>query len=111
MWVHYNTYHTKIGKNIKCNIAAFDLDYTLIKPKSGRKFPKDKNDWKFLFDNIIDYLHSLKDYSIVLFTNQSRFNNNIICLNACLLRFEKLIFMPLISNFHLTCKKVLIKFF
>lgn len=78
MWVHYNTYHTKIGKNIKCNIAAFDLDYTLIKPKSGRKFPKDKNDWKFLFDNIIDYLHSLKDYSIILFTNQSRFNDNII---------------------------------
>lgn len=26
-------------------IAAFDLDGTIIKPASGRTFPKDKNDW------------------------------------------------------------------
>jgi bifunctional polynucleotide phosphatase/kinase len=31
-------------------LVAFDLDYTLIKPKSGRKFPKDAADWQFIID-------------------------------------------------------------
>ncbi len=31
-------------------LVAFDLDYTLIKPKSGRKFPKDASDWQFIVD-------------------------------------------------------------
>ena len=33
-------------------IAAFDLDWTLIKTQSGSTFPKDKNDWAFLFDDL-----------------------------------------------------------
>jgi hypothetical protein len=33
----------KISENI--SIAAFDLDWTLIKPKSGKTFPKNKDDW------------------------------------------------------------------
>lgn len=53
-------------------IAAFDLDYTLIKTKSGKLFPIDKNDWKFLYDNISTKLSDLyKDnYTIVIITNQ-----------------------------------------
>lgn len=31
------------------------MDYTLIKPKSGRRFPIDKNDWQFL-KNVKDKL-------------------------------------------------------
>ena len=30
---------------------AFDMDYTVIKPKSNRRFPKDKDDWKFIFNS------------------------------------------------------------
>lgn len=28
-------------------IAAFDLDYTLIRPKGRNKFPRDATDWKW----------------------------------------------------------------
>ncbi len=53
-------------------IAAFDLDYTLIKPKSGNKFPKDYDDWVIL-DGVKKKLNELydSDYKIVVFTNQA----------------------------------------
>ena len=56
----------------RSKIAAFDLDYTLIKTKSGKLFPIDKNDWDFLYDSIPSKLLSLyqNDYSIVVITNQ-----------------------------------------
>jgi bifunctional polynucleotide phosphatase/kinase len=52
-------------------IAAFDLDYTLIKPKSGNKFPKDYTDW-VLLDLVKKKLTELyeSNYRIVIFTNQ-----------------------------------------
>ena len=58
--------------NLSTNIAAFDLDYTLIKPKSGNKFPKNKDDWMFISDKVKLYLNALNknNYSIVIFTNQ-----------------------------------------
>jgi len=53
-------------------IAAFDLDHTLIEPKSGRKFPKDYDDW-VLLDGVKEKLTDLYDqgYKIVIFTNQA----------------------------------------
>ena len=41
-------------KFIKPNpkIVAFDLDGTLIKPKSGKRFPKDKDDYEYAFNNV-----------------------------------------------------------
>lgn len=56
------------------NIAAFDYDWTLVKPKSGGTFPKDKDDWEWLRPNVPDILQSYynKGYSIVIFTNQSK---------------------------------------
>src|SRR4051812_44453652 len=52
-------------------IAAFDLDHTLIAPKSGRKFPKDTDDW-MLLEGVKKKLNELytNDYKIVVFTNQ-----------------------------------------
>ena len=51
------------------SIACFDLDYTLIKPKSGKKFPINHDDWEFLFDNVPTYLKALvkNKYSIIIF--------------------------------------------
>lgn len=53
-------------------IAAFDLDHTLIKPKSGNKFPKNTEDW-VLLDSVKKKLNELYDegYKIVIFTNQA----------------------------------------
>ncbi|KAI4456547.1 bifunctional polynucleotide phosphatase/kinase [Holotrichia oblita] len=55
-------------------IASFDLDGTLIKTKSGKRFPVDKNDWVFTFPNVQDKLKELylDGYKIVIFSNQLR---------------------------------------
>ena len=61
---------------ISSNIAGFDLDHTLIKPKSGKTHPKDKDDIELCFPNIKEKLLEFheKGYSIVIFSNQSSFN-------------------------------------
>ena len=55
-------------------IAAFDFDKTLVTPKSASRFPKDKDDWKWLRDNVVNVVHDYykKGFSIVIFTNQSK---------------------------------------
>lgn len=63
----------KIDKNSK-KIAAFDFDWTLVKPKSGRKFPKDSDDWEWLFPNIQHVIQNYhkQGFTIVIFTNQTK---------------------------------------
>ncbi|AYV84847.1 MAG: polynucleotide phosphatase/kinase [Hyperionvirus sp.] len=57
--------------------ACFDLDSTLIKTKSGKKFPKDENDWIFFSPNVLPKLKELHkaDYCIIIITNQSGLSN------------------------------------
>ena len=71
------TYKSILTKLEYSKIAAFDLDYTLIKPKSGKKFPIDKNDWEWLYSNIPDKLKEYYEnkYTIVIFTNQKKLKN------------------------------------
>ena len=59
------------------NIACFDLDYTLIKPKSGKKFPVDKNDWEWMYPNVPEKLKEYYEnkYTIIIFTNQKKLKN------------------------------------
>lgn len=55
----------------KKKIAIFDLDYTLIKTKSGKLFPVDYSDWQFLYNNIPSKLKDLsKEYTIIILSNQ-----------------------------------------
>lgn len=56
--------------NVK--IASFDLDGTLIKTKSGNKFPLSNEDWMPLYNNIGNILQEyvMNGYLIVIFTNQ-----------------------------------------
>lgn len=56
-------------KNVK-RINLFDLDYTVIKTASGRKFPKDKNDWTFIYDKVPQVLDN-KEYLNGIISNQS----------------------------------------
>lgn len=53
-------------------VAAFDIDDTLITTKSGKKFPEDKHDWKFLFPQVPDKLKHLvaSGYKVAFVTNQ-----------------------------------------
>lgn len=59
-------------------IAAFDLDYTIIKTISGNKFPKNKNDWCFLYNNTQEVLNKYfeSNYNIVIFSNQSKLKDD-----------------------------------
>lgn len=54
-------------------IAAYDLDGTIILTKSGRVFPKDRDDWRIGFPSVKQKLISLIEdgFKIVIFTNQA----------------------------------------
>lgn len=73
-FVEYESvYHSIFKRNKSVNkIAGFDMDSTLIKTKSGKKFPVSEDDWVFNYSNIIDVLEELdnKGFQIVIFTNQ-----------------------------------------
>lgn len=57
----------------KEKIASFDLDGTLIKVKSGQKFPKDSSDWIFFSEYVITKLKELNknDYCLIIISNQA----------------------------------------
>ena len=55
------------------NLACFDYDWTLVKPKEGRTFPKNKQDWTWLRKNVPETLKKLNEkFSIYVFTNQTK---------------------------------------
>jgi bifunctional polynucleotide phosphatase/kinase len=65
----------KIGKfRHRQNIAAYDYDYTLIKPKSSALLPKNKDDWVWLRESVPLKLKEQyeKKFCIIIFTNQSK---------------------------------------
>lgn len=59
----------KLGKNI----MALDFDWTIVKPKNGKDFPKNKDDWEFLRSNTKDIIKKYaKTHDIVIFTTQTK---------------------------------------
>ena len=68
---------TKTNSTVQTKIAGFDLDHTLIRPKNGRTHPKDKDDLELYVPDLKEYLETLifEGFSIVIFSNQSSFNN------------------------------------
>ena len=69
--------YIKPKSTLQSKIAGFDLDHTLIRPKDGRTYPKDKEDWELYVPDLKEYLDSLifEGFSIVIFSNQSSFND------------------------------------
>lgn len=61
-----------LKKNLKeiKYIYMFDLDLTLIKTKSGKKFPINKNDWELLYPTIGEKIFKLSDSLIGIISNQ-----------------------------------------
>lgn len=62
-------------KEIK-SIYMFDLDYTLIKTKSGKKFSTDKNDWEILYLSVIEKMSKLSNSLIGIISNQKGLKND-----------------------------------
>ncbi|GFS01631.1 bifunctional polynucleotide phosphatase/kinase [Elysia marginata] len=57
----------------RSKIAGFDIDFTVIKTASGRKFAVGSNDWEFWDEKVPEKLQSLHNdgYRVVFFTNQA----------------------------------------
>lgn len=56
----------------RARVASFDMDHTIIMPKSNGKFPTNRADWKWAFPEVpkmLKRLHSF-GYKIVIFSNQ-----------------------------------------
>jgi bifunctional polynucleotide phosphatase/kinase len=66
--IYYDCY--PINHTYVKSFAGFDLDSTLIKTKSGKTFPINNTDWTLLFDSISDKLKSIKNQTIIIFSNQ-----------------------------------------
>jgi bifunctional polynucleotide phosphatase/kinase len=57
----------------RSHIALFDFDGTLVKPKEGRPFPKDVEDWEFTRPSVPEVIHKLaKTHQFVIITDQSK---------------------------------------
>lgn len=79
----HNMFHTNYSTNKEKSLyyyisdkiydesIGFDLDHTLIEPKSGNKLPVNVDDYKWM-ENVQNVLRNLK-YNIVIFTNQLKF--------------------------------------
>jgi bifunctional polynucleotide phosphatase/kinase len=54
-------------------VAAFDLDFTVIGTQSGKVFPRDIHDWRFLYPEVPGHLKKLSrdGFKIVFITNQA----------------------------------------
>jgi len=75
-WTITNEYICGINKKYKTmknkKIFGFDLDNTLVKTKSGKKFPIDYNDWILWHNNVKTKIKELyeRGYILVIISNQ-----------------------------------------
>lgn len=74
-------------------IAAYDMDGTLIKTKSGLIFPKTHNDWQLLYPEVPNKLKQLYNdgYKIVIFTNQAGLGTGKIKIEDFKTKIEKVV--------------------
>ncbi|XP_068633351.1 uncharacterized protein F21D5.5 [Battus philenor] len=65
--------YTSKGVKSSSKIAAFDMDGTLIKTKSGKVHPVDTNDWQLAYPVVPTKLkeHIDKGYKVVILSNQA----------------------------------------
>jgi bifunctional polynucleotide phosphatase/kinase len=69
--LHGSVYY-KLNDVRSNKIAAFDMDGTIIQTKSGAKFAKGSDDWKFTYENVVSTIQSLHSsgYKSIIFSNQ-----------------------------------------
>ncbi len=78
-WIIHENYLFiyKMNKPINYDkIYIFDLDHTIIQPKSGKVFPTNEFDWEFLNNKIKSRINELSiDFNIGIITNQMGLKN------------------------------------
>ena len=74
-------------------VAGFDIDWTITKTKSGRKFPTGPKDWAFLYDCVPVKLRELHDSGtkVVFFTNQAGVEKQKVTVKELCTKFEAII--------------------
>ena len=65
--------YNSIDSEFRPKLACFDLDHTLIQPKSKKVYPIDEKDWEFKDNvkNTLKYFHD-NNWSIIVFSNQKQ---------------------------------------
>jgi bifunctional polynucleotide phosphatase/kinase len=78
------TFNDFIWNKKLTKLAAFDLDNTLIRVKSGKKFPTSSTDWCWLYDNVPDKLRKLINdgWCVVIISNQKGLLNSATTKNS-----------------------------
>ena len=91
--VHAFKYRFKAGVTDANKIAAFDLDGTLITPKSNATFSKDINDWKLKDGKLKKKIETLvkQGYNFVIFSNQMGVSYRFITLKQIKTKFENIV--------------------
>ncbi|GBP93733.1 hypothetical protein EVAR_84684_1 [Eumeta japonica] len=85
----FTSVHTKSSTKI----AAFDMDGTLIKTKSGKVHPVDINDWKIAFPQISQKLKEqlVKGFKIVILSNQAPIGKGRVKIEDFKIKIENIV--------------------
>lgn len=83
------------SKGIKSSkkIAAFDMDGTLIKTKSGKVYPVDTHDWQIAFPTVTQKFKELltHGFKIVILSNQAPIGNGRVKIEDFKIKIENLV--------------------
>ncbi|ODM99691.1 Bifunctional polynucleotide phosphatase/kinase [Orchesella cincta] len=92
--LHIYTYGDII-RRAKANIAGFDMDGTIITTKSGKVFPKDDKDWRFLYNSTVQKLQTFfednDNFKFVIVTNQAGMANGKTSLEGMKKKVEAIV--------------------
>lgn len=76
-------------------VAGFDMDGTLICTKSGRVFPKDEKDWKFLYNSTVTKLQKFfeenDNFKFIIITNQAGMSSGKTSLEGMKKKIETIV--------------------
>ncbi|XP_047030286.1 uncharacterized protein F21D5.5 [Helicoverpa zea] len=84
---------TSKGVKSSHKIAAFDMDGTLIKTKSGKVHPVDTHDWQIAFPTIQQKLkeHLEQGYKLVILSNQAPIGNGRVKIEDFKKKIENIV--------------------
>ncbi|KAI8442524.1 hypothetical protein MSG28_006001, partial [Choristoneura fumiferana] len=84
---------TSKGVKSSSKIAAFDMDGTLIKTKSGKVHPVDTNDWQISFGSVPQKLQELisQEFKVVILSNQAPIGNGRVKIGDFKKKIEAII--------------------